>query len=95
MSSKNPTQFQARIYPTQTETTHVSLTWRKGNKLLCEKLSFEGIMETKEVDLSDGKEYIISYSGKRKEKVKVSLVKDFKVTPCIVTIYERESVELV
>jgi len=91
MKQVKPIQFEARIYPTATEKTYVSLSWSSRNKLLAQKVTFEKSIETKEVELSDGKECIVSFNNQRRDKVRISLVKDFKVTPCIVTLKEKES----
>ncbi len=91
MSNPKPIQFEARVYSTLTDRTYVSLSWRNKGKLLSQKVTFEKTNEAKEVELSDGKELIVSFGNQRKEKVRVSLVKDFMVTPCIVTLKEKES----
>ena len=90
MKNNNP-KFEARIYPTPTDITYVSITWSRRNKLFSEKITFEKQNQAIEIDLPDGKEYIVSFSAKRKDKVRVSRIKDFKVTTCDVTIKERET----
>jgi hypothetical protein len=91
MKSPKPTQFEVRIYNTPTNVVHVSLSWRHRNKLLSGKISFEKMIEAKEVVLDDGKTYIVSFDSQRRERVRVSLFEDFRVEPCIVTLKEKES----
>ena len=90
-NNNNNPKFEARVYPTQTDITYVSISWKRGNRLYSEKITFDKQIQALEVDLPDKREYIVSFNAKRKDLVRVALIDNFKVTTCDVTLKERET----